>query len=70
MTELAQLVKEPLVSTAKVKPGQLKESRDFSEEIGELLTAKSQLTFSEIRETIKHNCTNIEQPSGQTCVLE
>lgn len=52
MTELAQFVKDALESTTKVKSSQLKESRDFSREIEDLLAAKSQLTFSEIQERL------------------
>ncbi len=52
MTELAQLVKDALESTTKVKSSQLKESRDFSKEIEDLLAAKNQLTFSEIQEQL------------------
>jgi DNA-binding MarR family transcriptional regulator len=51
MTELATFVRETLEST-KVKSSQLKESRDFSKEIEELLAAKSHLTFSEIQEQL------------------
>ncbi len=52
MAELAQFVKDALESTTKVKSSQLKESRDFSKEIEDLLAAKSQLTFSEIQEQL------------------
>jgi len=52
MTELAQFVKDALESTAKVKSTSLKESRDFSKEIEDLLAAKTQLTFSDIQEQL------------------
>ena len=51
MTELASFVRETLEST-KVKSNQLKESRDFSKEIEDLLAKKNQLTFSEIQEQL------------------
>jgi DNA-binding transcriptional ArsR family regulator len=51
MTELATFVKETAEST-KVKSSSLKETRDFSKEIEELLAAKNQLTFSEIQEQL------------------
>jgi Fic family protein len=52
MTELEHLVGNALDSTTKVKSSQLKESRDFSKEIEDLLASKSQLTFSEIQEQL------------------
>lgn len=52
MKELAQFVKDALESTTKVKSTSLKESRDFSKEIEDLLATKSQLTFSEIQEQL------------------
>ncbi|MGA8855577.1 MAG: ArsR family transcriptional regulator [Candidatus Bathyarchaeia archaeon] len=52
MTELAQFLKDALESATKVKSSQVKESRDFSKEIEDLLAAKSQLTFSEIQEQL------------------
>ncbi len=52
MTELARFVKDALESTTKVKSIQLKESRNFSKEIEDLLTGRNQLTFSEIQEQL------------------
>jgi DNA-binding transcriptional ArsR family regulator len=49
MTELARLFEE----STKVKSTQVKDARDFSKEIEDLLATKSQLTFSEIQEQLK-----------------
>jgi Fic family protein len=51
MTELATYVEETLELT-KVKSASLKEFRDFSKEIEDLLAARNQLTFSEIQEQL------------------
>ena len=51
ITELIQFVKEA-AETTKVKSIQLKEIRDFSKEIEDLLASKNQLTFSEIQEQL------------------
>ena len=51
MTELTALVRE-MVDSTEVKSISLKEPRDFSKEIEELLAAKNQLTFSDIQEQL------------------
>ena len=69
LTELTQFVKDELESTTKVKSNQLKESRDFSKEIEDLLAETIQLTFSEIQEQLNMTAptlsSHLEKLTGQ-----